>query len=28
VRCLLRADGTVPDADDEDGMIAIMARSY
>jgi prolyl-tRNA synthetase len=28
VRCLVREDGTVPDTDDEDGMIAILARSY
>lgn len=28
VRCLQRADGTVPDCDSEDGLIAVMARSY
>jgi prolyl-tRNA synthetase len=28
VRCLVREDGTVPDADDEPGMIAVLARSY
>jgi prolyl-tRNA synthetase len=28
VRCLVRADGGVPDADDEPGMIAILGRSY
>ena len=28
VRCLVRADGSVPDADDEDGLIAYLARSY
>ena len=28
VRCLLRPDGGVPDADDEPGMIAILGRSY
>ncbi len=28
VRCLVREDGGVPDADDEAGMIAILARSY
>jgi prolyl-tRNA synthetase len=28
VRCLVRPDGGVPDADDEPEMIAIMARSY
>jgi prolyl-tRNA synthetase len=28
VRCLVRADGSVPDRDDEPGMIAVVARSY
>jgi prolyl-tRNA synthetase len=28
VRCLVRPDGTVPDEDDEPGMIAILGRSY
>ncbi|MBA2282436.1 MAG: proline--tRNA ligase [Actinomycetota bacterium] len=28
VRCLQRADGTVPDADDEPGLVAIVGRSY
>jgi prolyl-tRNA synthetase len=28
VRCLVRPDGSVPDADDEPGMIAVLARSY
>jgi prolyl-tRNA synthetase len=28
VRCLLREDGGVPDADDEPGMIAILGRAY
>ncbi len=28
VRCLVREDGGVPDADDEAGMVAILARSY
>ncbi len=28
VRCLVRPDGGVPDADDEPGMIAILGRSY
>jgi prolyl-tRNA synthetase len=28
VRCLVREDGTVPDADDEAGMVAVLARSY
>jgi prolyl-tRNA synthetase len=28
VRCLVRADGGVPDADDEPGMIAILGRAY
>jgi prolyl-tRNA synthetase len=28
VRCLVRPDGGVPDADDEQGMIAILGRSY
>jgi prolyl-tRNA synthetase len=28
VRCLVRPDGGVPESNDEDGMVAIMARSY
>jgi prolyl-tRNA synthetase len=28
VRCLVRADGTVPDSEDEPDLMAIMARSY
>jgi prolyl-tRNA synthetase len=28
VRCLQRADGTVPDRDDEPGVLAYVARSY
>ena len=28
VRCLQRADGTVPDADDEPGLVAYVGRSY
>jgi prolyl-tRNA synthetase len=28
VRCLFRPDGTMPDADDEPGLMAILARSY
>ncbi len=28
VRCLLRADGSLPTVDTEDGLIAIVARSY
>jgi len=28
VRCLTREDGTMPDSDDEPGLIAIMGRSY
>lgn len=28
VRCLIRADGTMPDADDEPNLIAILGRSY
>ena len=28
VRCLQRADGSVPDADDEPGLLAYVARSY
>ncbi len=28
VRCLLRADGSVPDSEDEPDLIAILARSY
>jgi prolyl-tRNA synthetase len=28
VRCLLRADGSVPDSEDEPDLVAILARSY
>ena len=28
VRCLQRADGSIPDASDEEGLVAIVARSY
>ena len=28
VRCLQRADGSVPDADDEAGLVAFVGRSY
>jgi prolyl-tRNA synthetase len=28
VRCLVRADGTVPDDEDEPGVVAVVARSY
>ncbi len=28
VRCLVRSDGTLPDSDDEDGVLAVVARSY
>jgi prolyl-tRNA synthetase len=28
VRCLLRADGTVPDSEDEKGLVAYLARAY
>jgi prolyl-tRNA synthetase len=28
VRCLLRPDGTVPEAEDESDLVAIVARSY
>jgi prolyl-tRNA synthetase len=28
VRCLLRPDGSVPDADDEPGLLAILSRAY
>ena len=28
VRCLVREDGSMPDSDDEAGLIAILARSY
>jgi prolyl-tRNA synthetase len=28
VRCLQRSDGTVPDADDEPDLVAIVGRSY
>lgn len=28
VRCLLRADGSVPDTDDEPDLVAVLARSY
>jgi prolyl-tRNA synthetase len=28
VRCLVRADGSVPDSEDEKGLVAYLARSY
>jgi prolyl-tRNA synthetase len=28
VRCLIRADGSMPDSDDEPDLVAILARSY
>jgi prolyl-tRNA synthetase len=28
VRCLRREDGSVPDADDEPGLVAVVARAY
>ncbi|MFG2045042.1 proline--tRNA ligase [Dactylosporangium sp. NPDC048998] len=28
VRCLVRPDGTVPDSEDEPGLVAVVARSY
>ncbi len=28
VRCLLAADGSVPDADDAPGNVAVVARAY
>jgi prolyl-tRNA synthetase len=28
VRCLRRADGSLPEADDEGGLVAVVARSY
>ena len=28
VRCLFREDGSMPDSDTEDGLVAILARSY
>jgi prolyl-tRNA synthetase len=28
VRCLQRPDGTVPDTEDEDGVVATVARAY
>lgn len=28
VRCLLRADGSVPDSEDEPDLVAILARAY
>jgi prolyl-tRNA synthetase len=28
VRCLIRPDGSVPDSSDEDGLVAILAKSY
>ena len=28
VRCIQRADGTVPDSEDENDLYAICARSY
>jgi prolyl-tRNA synthetase len=28
VRCLVRADGSLPDSEDEDDLVAVVARSY
>jgi prolyl-tRNA synthetase len=28
VRCLTREDGTVPDSEDEPGLVAYLARAY
>jgi prolyl-tRNA synthetase len=28
VRCLVRPDGSVPDSEDEDGVLAVVARAY
>jgi prolyl-tRNA synthetase len=28
VRCLLRADGSVPDTEDEPDLLAILSRAY
>ncbi|GAA0727220.1 proline--tRNA ligase [Dactylosporangium roseum] len=28
IRCLVRQDGTVPDAEDEPGLVAVVARAY
>jgi prolyl-tRNA synthetase len=28
VRCLIRADGSVPDSEDEPDLVAVLARSY
>jgi prolyl-tRNA synthetase len=28
VRCLVREDGSVPDSEDERGLVAVVARSY
>jgi prolyl-tRNA synthetase len=28
VRCLRRADGSLPESDDERGLVAVVARSY
>ncbi|GGJ76718.1 proline--tRNA ligase [Pilimelia anulata] len=28
VRCLVRADGSVPDSEDEDGLVAVLSRAY
>ena len=28
VRCLQRADGSLPDSDDEPGLVALVGRSY
>jgi prolyl-tRNA synthetase len=28
VRCLRRADGSLPESDDEAGLVAVVARSY
>ena len=28
VRCLVRADGGVPDSEDEPGLVAVVGRAY
>jgi prolyl-tRNA synthetase len=28
VRCLIREDGSVPDSEDESGLVAVLARAY
>jgi prolyl-tRNA synthetase len=28
VRCLVRADGSLPESDDEPDLVAVLARSY